>query len=143
MSPLRCRLRLPAALPSLEQLADHVLSLARRARLPKEATYRLRLATDELATNIIVHGYAGRGGEFAVCCGTSGESVWVRLEDDAPPFDPRRGLSDPELDVPPAERRIGGLGIFLALRALDDFAYMFVDGVNTSTLMVHRHVKAE
>ncbi|MGW2255011.1 ATP-binding protein [Kitasatospora sp. NPDC001660] len=136
-------LRLPAALDSLDELARYVLAFAARAGLPPEVAYRLRLAADELATNVVLHGYRGRDGELRISSGTDGERVWVRLEDDAPPFDPSADRPDPHTDLPLALRPIGGLGIHLALTALDDYRHDHTDGHNTSLLVIRRDHQAD
>ncbi|MGF1425304.1 ATP-binding protein [Kitasatospora sp. LaBMicrA B282] len=129
-------LRLPAEPASLERIARYVLEHAERAGLSAEAGYRLRLATDELATNVVVHGYRGRAGELRLSAGTDGRSAWVRLEDDAPRFDPSAGCLPPRTELPLSERPIGGLGIHLALTALDGFSHDYAEGHNTSTLVI-------
>ncbi|WP_251049504.1 MULTISPECIES: ATP-binding protein [unclassified Streptomyces] len=131
-------LRIPAALERLDEIADFVLRLGAGACLPEECVYRLRLAADELATNIVMHGYRDATGEISVAGGVTKDRVWVRFEDDAPAFDPRQGMRPPALDVPLSEREIGGLGVYLAFTAVDSFAYELVTGRNVSTLAVNR-----
>ncbi|MFD4138611.1 MULTISPECIES: ATP-binding protein [unclassified Streptomyces] len=136
-------LRLSAALTSLEDVARYVLDLAERAGLPTETAYRLRLATDELATNVVMHGYRGSAGELRIAGGMDEETVWIRLEDDAPRFDPGANRPPPQTRLPLAQRPIGGLGIHLALSALDDFSHHYTDGHNSSTLVIRRRDHAE
>ncbi|MFF8592794.1 ATP-binding protein [Streptomyces sp. NPDC015220] len=131
-------LRVPATVDSLEPVSDFVLVLGRQARLPQSSLYRFRLAADELATNIVLHGYRGEPGEIAVDGGIDPDEVWVRFQDDAPAFDPRQGMRAPALDVPLAQREIGGLGVFLAFTAVDTFEYELVAGRNVSTLVMRR-----
>ncbi|MEV7775711.1 ATP-binding protein [Kitasatospora sp. NPDC086791] len=132
-------LRIVATLTSLEEVARFCHELAERAGLAPEAAYRLRLATDELATNVVMHGYRGSEGELRLAGGMDEDTVWIRLEDDAPPFDPAAGCKPPTPDVPLSQRTIGGLGIHLALTALDDFSHRYADGHNRSTLVMRRH----
>ncbi|MEU8517014.1 ATP-binding protein [Kitasatospora sp. NPDC048722] len=136
-------LRLPAALDSLDELARYVLAFAVRAGLPPEAAYRLRLAVDELATNAVLHGYRGRDGELRITTGMDAQTAWIRLEDDAPPFDPGAARPDPHIGLPLAQRPIGGLGIHLALIALDDYQHTRTDGHNTSLLVIRRDHQAD
>ncbi|GAA2752358.1 ATP-binding protein [Kitasatospora cinereorecta] len=136
-------LRLAAALTSLEEIAPYVLDLAERAGLSPEATYRLRLAVDELATNVVMHGYRGGEGELRLVGGMDGQQVWIRLEDDAPPFDPSAGCLLPHTELPLSQRPIGGLGIHLALTALDDFQHRYTDGHNSCTLVIRRSEPTE
>ncbi|WP_372404655.1 ATP-binding protein [Streptomyces luteireticuli] len=131
-------LRLPGTLTSLQAVARFALDLAALAGLPDEAAYRLRLAADELATNVVVHGYRGREGELRLEGGVDPDTVWLRLEDDAPRFDPRDGHRPPQTDLPLEQRPIGGLGVHLALTALDDFSHGYADGRNSSTLVIRR-----
>ncbi|TVZ80459.1 ATP-binding protein [Streptomyces sp. BK340] len=131
-------LRIAADLESLDLVARFVLELGRSGRLTSSETYRLRLAADELATNIVMHGYCGAPGDICVDGGVTPERVWVRFSDDAPPFDPRGGMKAPDLEVPLARRAVGGLGVFLALTAVDRFDYELVAGRNVSVLTIHR-----
>jgi anti-sigma regulatory factor (Ser/Thr protein kinase) len=136
-------LTLPGELSSLEPIADLVLKQARLAGLDKRATYQLRLAVDELATNIVIHGYQEhhKNGSIAVTVDVGEHDLTVVLEDTAVPYDPtRRDVErvEQDFDKPLEEREIGGLGIYFVRQAVDDFRYEWRDGRNRSTLVVHR-----
>ena len=124
-----------------DELAEFVRSLARQAGLHPRQVYRLRLAADEITTNIAQHGYRGAGGAVTIEGGVEEDGVWLRIEDTAPPFDPRAHDPGPRLATPPEEGPEGGLGLFLALRGLDHFAYDYVGGRNLNTLVVRRPTK--
>lgn len=47
----------PGTVDSLDSLREYVGELAERAGLPKKKVYNLKLAIDEIATNIILYGY--------------------------------------------------------------------------------------
>ncbi|MFJ4688110.1 ATP-binding protein [Streptomyces sp. NPDC091377] len=130
--------RVPAELEALDRVAEFVLDVGRRGGLTTGGLYRLRLAADELTTNTVVHGYRGAPGEILLEGGVEASTVWVRIEDGAPPFDPREGKRDPDLEAPLSERRIGGLGVYLACTSLDGYDYRLVAGRNVSTLEMHR-----
>ncbi|MFD4372716.1 ATP-binding protein [Streptomyces sp. NPDC058486] len=137
--PAPAPIGVPAELEALDRIARFTLDLGERAGLPPGRLYRLRLAADELATNIVMHGYRGAPGCILVDGGIETGRVWIRFVDDAPAFDPRQGLRAPELDVPLADRKVGGLGVFLALTAVDSFDYALVAGRNVCTLAIARH----
>src|SRR5579872_1181507 len=106
-------LTVPATLESIDPIVQYVLSAAAVAGLDKKAAYHLRLAVDEIATNIITHGYAEAHttGDVVVEANVGEEALTVTLEDWAPAFDPR-GLEDPDhIGKPSHERPIGGLGL--------------------------------
>ncbi len=126
----------PASLASLEQVACYVRALSARANLPASAEYRLRLAADEIVTNIITHGYGECPGEIGVRGDVAEDHVWLQVTDQAPPFDPRTVHSEPQPNIPLMEMRLGGLGLFLALKAVDGFCYEFVNGTNINTLTI-------
>jgi serine/threonine-protein kinase RsbW len=138
-------IRLAAELDSLKQLHRCVADLAAAGRLASTQTYHLRLATEEIATNIIAHGIeldpAGdpvRDRWFRVEGYADEDRVWIRLTDSASPFDPTR-MADPEtLDRPLEERPVGGLGIYLVRQVLDEFTYERVGGLNRTTLAIRR-----
>jgi serine/threonine-protein kinase RsbW len=126
-------------LDSLSAIAKYVLSAANAAGLDKKATYKLRLAIDEIATNIIVHGYteSGLSGSVKIEAEVTRDRLRLTLQDSAIPFDPTN-KADPEcLELPLEERAIGGLGVFLAKDGIDDFEYEFVNGCNRNILTVN------
>jgi serine/threonine-protein kinase RsbW len=133
------RLRVPAALDSLDDVVRYVRELARRAGLSSRRTGQLRLAAEELVTNVIMHGY--RSGSTPDCAvelegGVDGDRVWLRIVDDAPAFDPTR-VPEPDLRRPLIDRVPGGLGLYLARSCVDGMTYESVDGRNTVTLIIH------
>jgi serine/threonine-protein kinase RsbW len=127
---------LPASLLSLDQVTRYVSSLAEQGGLTLDASYRLRLATEEIITNVIVHGYNAGPGTISVLGGVDSGRVWVRVADQAPRFDPRTVPSGPQPGSPVQRMRLGGLGIYLARKAVDEFCYEFADGSNVSTLVI-------
>jgi anti-sigma regulatory factor (Ser/Thr protein kinase) len=135
-------LSLPAQLSSLEEIGKYVVRATTEAKLATKAAYGLRLAVDEIATNIVTHGYeeAGISGKVTVSAALSDSSLTVVLEDTGLPFDP---LSHPlpsedELNLPLEERRVGGLGIFLVLKGVDLFRYERAQDQNRNIFVVNR-----
>jgi len=133
-------LTLPGKLESLSALGEYVLNAAEAANLDKKAAYRLRLAIDEIATNSIVYGYNGANLEGMLYLGGAiGETTLsVYLEDTAPPYDPTNRPEPDDLDEPLEEREIGGLGIFLALKGVDQYLYEYTDGRNRNMFIMQR-----
>lgn len=120
-----------------EAVAAFVGELAQDADLPVSKAYWLRLAVEEITTNIVRHGYRG-GGVVRLTSEISPDRVWVRIEDEAPGFDPQSHDPARQLQTAPDEREAGGFGLFLALRKLDGFCYERSDGQNRNTLTMFR-----
>ncbi|MCL4804001.1 MAG: anti-sigma regulatory factor [Anaerolineae bacterium] len=133
-------LTLPGEIAYLSQLMDYVTWAAAAAGLDEQATYRLSLAVDEIATNIVIHSYqeTGRTGDLTIRAETDADKLLIYLEDTGIPFDPREEPFPDHLDLPLEERRDGGLGIYLALWGVDAFHYEQVDGKNRCVFMMNR-----
>jgi anti-sigma regulatory factor (Ser/Thr protein kinase) len=148
----RLRLRIAGHRSPSSEVAEYVAQLAKRTGLSPSQQYRLRLAADEIAANVTEHGYRCEGGILDLDCGETPDSVWLSIEDDAPPFDPTRhsvraarstrligsGAGGAGGAVVPTGR-MGGYGVQLALSCADEFRYDYIDGRNRSTLLVHRN----
>jgi serine/threonine-protein kinase RsbW len=131
---------IPANLAALSTVRQLVTQACHEAGLDDAASYRLILAVDEIATNIITHGYQEQGssGDIAIAIEASEQYLSVLLEDTGVAYDPRaQGMPTAEdLDKPLSDREIGGLGVFLALQGVDHFDYQRHDKVNRNTLAV-------
>lgn len=135
MQPLTVRGNLDA----LEPIRDYVKNVARRAGLEDSAVYKLCLAVDEIATNVVTHGYeeAGVSGDLTVYGDIDGEKLLVQLQDTGNSYDSTKHLV-PDAEVlsrPLNEREAGGLGIALALDGVDDLQYE-----STKHCNIHRFV---
>ncbi|MEZ4869551.1 MAG: anti-sigma regulatory factor [Caldilineaceae bacterium] len=139
------QLTLPGALDSLALIRDYVESAALRAGLDKKQIYRLTLAVDEIATNSIVHGYAEAGltGEVTIGAHLQPSALTVYLEDRAAPYNPLRSNLPSNLDAALHEREIGGLGVFLALKNVDEFRYEYENGQNRNIFVMKLNEKSE
>ena len=135
-------LTVPADLDSLDDIRRYVTAAAEASGLGKAAAYRLNLAVDEIATNIITYGYQERGpcGEVVVSGVVSDDALTITLEDCGDAFDPRsHDMPDAEdLEMSLGGREIGGLGIFLALNGVDEFDYRRVEDRNISSFTMRR-----
>jgi len=131
-------LTVPAVLSSLEPVNAFVHCLAAKAGLDTHRTYQLRLAVEELLTNIIEHGYgpAQPDGEIVLEGDPSGRRVSLRLIDKAARFDPATAPDPTDLDRPLHERTVGSLGLYLARQSVDELSYEYVDGTNRTTIVV-------
>lgn len=108
---------------------------AERHGLPASVRRSLHIALDELLSNTIVYGFAGRadgdgGGEATVEVEASRDRVTLKLTDNGRPFDPF-GLPPP---IIPNPDRIGGLGIHLVRGLMDEVSYQRRKGRNVVVL---------
>ncbi len=91
--------------------------------VPASIRRSMNVALDELLSNTIAYGFAGReGGEVIIEVELHADRLSVTLTDDGKPFNPF-GLAAPDTASPMEERRPGGLGIHLVRRMMDEVSY--------------------
>jgi anti-sigma regulatory factor (Ser/Thr protein kinase) len=128
------RITFAGTLDALDGIRRVVKARAEEAGLARKPTYNLLLAVDEIATNIITHGYEENGltGNVDLLTDCTPEEFTVTLEDEAPAFDPLKHdtRADELLALPLEERPIGGMGIHLTIKGVDRFCYEYAGGRN-------------
>ena len=117
--------RLRGMLADLDTVYGAISDLAQRHALPEEVIHPLRLALDELITNIVEHGFRrhAHGGRYLVLrLDWTGDVARATIEDDGIPFDPTgAAATEPVGDL--EDRPIGGLGLHLVRRSIDSMHY--------------------
>ena len=124
---------------SLEPMRDLVTEACEKAGLDKKRTYGLCLAIDEIATNIIRHGYMENDSTGIIDMTiATGDAVTVTLQDDAVQYNPLTHQLPDEVDLSMSleDRPIGGLGVLLAQKNVDEFNYEFADNRNQNIFIV-------
>lgn len=133
----RYSLQTSAELKNLSQIRDFVEMAATGLGFNLDLISNVQLAVDEAATNVMLHGYRGQGGSLEIELERADADLVVRLRDEAPPFDPRT-VPVPDLTLPLAKRPIGGLGVHLVRRTMDEIIHrVTAAGGNELTLIKH------
>lgn len=91
------------------------------------------VAIDEICSNIIKHGYQNGEGKISVTVINDGTSTSLVFKDSAIPFNPVEAV-DPDVTLSAEERGIGGLGIYMVKKSMDDMRYEYKDGQNILTI---------
>jgi len=134
-------LTVSGTLDSLGAIAKYVIKAAESAGLDKKAVYKLRLAVDEIATNIILHGYeeAGLEGNIDISGTLQESALTICLEDTGARYDPHDKVTvqAEELNKPLEDRPIGGLGVYLAIQGVDKYYYERVGDKNRNIFVVN------
>lgn len=118
----------------LDEIREFVGDIARKGGFDEKAVYNIQLATDEAASNIIEHAYEGiTNGVLELSCGMRGNVLTVVLVDHGEAFDPSE-IPIPDLKADLSDRKIGGLGIFLMRKLMDEVHYESHPEKNSNTL---------
>jgi serine/threonine-protein kinase RsbW len=131
----------PASLDVLEPIRELLTQTGQEVGLNKKQTYGLCLAVDEIATNVIRHGYDEAGitdGKFDLIIEKNENQLAVTIVDEGRPFNPlEHNLpTEEDLNMPLEERPIGGLGVMMARQSVDEFNYEFSENHNKNIFIV-------
>lgn len=98
---------------------------------PRKAQLQIDIAIDELFGNIAHYAYRSGVGPATVCVDVVGEplSVVVTFIDNGIAYNPL-AKKDPDVTLTAEEREIGGLGIYMVKKSMDEISYEYKDGQN-------------
>lgn len=109
-------LALPSELRMLSVARGFVEAICQAYRLDRTTTHALVIVTGEAVTNIVRHAHQNRpGSQMEMHLQVLTDSVVMTFRDEGEPFDL---AAVPEL--PPGELRIGGRGVFLMRKMMDE-----------------------
>ena len=113
----------PARFEFLDEIREFVAQVAREGGFNEKEIYSLQLAADEAATNIMEHAYEGiSDAGLDVGCAMRGNTIIITMHDTGIAFDPST-VKQPNLKADLSERQIGGLGMYLMRKLMDDVRY--------------------
>lgn len=105
-------------------------SFGERHRLPDTVVFHMKLAIDELLTNIISYGFLDGGRHKIIASiGIEGDKFEAEIIDDGIAFDPLAQPA-PDISLAPEERDVGGLGIHFIRSVMDRVDYHRAGGRN-------------
>jgi len=120
-----------SAIPPVSLALDKTM---RAHGFSEEECLDTQLAVEEAVTNVILHGYAEISGQIQIICHVTPHLAEVQIRDSAAPFNPLT-IPEPDITQEIEERQIGGLGVFLIRRVMDEVIYRYEDGHNILVLI--------
>lgn len=121
-------------LSDIEHLFRMVETFGATNGLPEPKIYVVNLMIDELVTNIVTHGAAGRDSLQAdIVLQVSDDGITLTVEDEGAPFDPTAAEA-PDVKAALEDRPVGKLGLHFVNTLADDVAYRLKDGRNHLTV---------
>ena len=127
---------LEATIPNIETVTDFVNQELEAADCPLKTQMQIDVAIDEVFSNIAQYAYTEPGGMATVGISITPEEpreVTLVFKDSGMPYDPLK-KEDPDVNLAASEREIGGLGIFMVKKTMDEVLYAFEEGQNVLTL---------
>ena len=128
-------LTVPAEINQLPAVISFVEEQLEGSGCSVKTSVQISVAVEELFVNIAHYAYPGKKGEATICITVDLEKRVLEIEfrDDGIPFDPL-ARPDPNTSLSAEARRIGGLGIFMAKKNLDEMVYTRENGQNILTV---------
>ena len=103
---------------------------------PIKLQMKIDIAVEEIFVNIANYAYPDGTGTAVIRVEFTDDPLTVELTfiDSGIPYDPL-AKPDPDISLSANERQIGGLGIFMVKKSMDDMKYQYLDGQNILTLI--------
>lgn len=124
-------LMIDATLENIPVVTDFVSEQLEQLDCPMKVQIQISIAIDELFSNIARYAYNPTTGSATVQVEVTENplAVVITFIDEGKPYDPL-AKEDPDITLSAEEREVGGLGIYMVKKSMDDVTYEYKDGRN-------------
>lgn len=124
-------LTLAATVDNIETVTDFINEQLEAADCPMKAQMQIDIAVDEIFGNITHYAYTPETGNATVRVEIeeNPQSAVITFIDNGIPYNPLT-QAEPDVTLSADERQIGGLGIFMVKKTMDEVTYEYKDGQN-------------
>ena len=129
------KLTVDATKENLLKVNEFVEANLEKIECPMKAMMQISVAVEEIYINIASYAYGDAIGQAEILLDTdTAGQVSITFMDSGTPYDPL-AKEDPDITLSAEERGIGGLGIYMVKKSMDDVQYKHEDGKNILTLI--------
>ncbi|MDO4815796.1 MAG: SpoIIE family protein phosphatase [Bacillota bacterium] len=124
-------LTVEATIENIETVTEFVDGQLEALGCGMKAETQINIAIDELFSNIARYAYNPDVGSATVRVEVEEDpmAVIITFIDNGMPYDPLKSM-DPDTNLPAEDREVGGLGIFIVKKTMDEVTYEYKDGKN-------------
>ena len=127
-------LTIEAVSENIDLVTDFINEQLDEIDCPMKLQVKIDIAVDEIFGNIAHYAYAPNTGQVTVRVELTEEpSVIITFFDNGIPYDPT-AKADPDITLSIEDREIGGLGIYMVKKSMDEVSYEYRDGQNVLTI---------
>lgn len=119
---------------SMQTVIDFVEKTMEQAEVPMKTAVKMNIAVDEIYSNIRLYSGATKA---TIECAVEDDRIVLVFTDNGSPYNPL-DKADPDISLSAEEREIGGLGIFMVKKTMDEVTYEYSEGFNRLTLKKNR-----
>ncbi|WP_028510460.1 ATP-binding protein [Ruminococcus sp. NK3A76] len=120
---------------NLDEIIQFVDNELESAECSMKIQMQVQLAVEEIFVNIANYAYTPEEGTATISVDRTEDGALLRIvfKDNGTPYDPL-AKDDPDITLNAKDRSIGGLGIFITKKSMDNISYEYKDGQNVLTL---------
>ena len=131
---MRKQLKFKNQVAELQHVNLFVEEICDELGLDMELQMNLNLALEEVVSNVIFYAYPeGTIADIELLAEYDGKVLTLVLSDQGKHFDPM-AKEDPDPDVHPADRELGGMGIYIVKNIMNEVTYQRLEGRNLLTM---------
>lgn len=129
------KIELQATIENTSELLSIVERGLEEASCPIKDQMKISVAVEEIFVNIANYAYGDSEGkaEIEIDIDNDKKSIIITFRDSGTPYNPLQH-EDPDISLSAEEREIGGLGIFIVKKSMDEVSYQYEDGKNVMTI---------
>ncbi len=127
-------LEVSASKENLDQVIGFISECLEAAQCPFKQKMQLEVAAEEIFVNIASYAYDSATGRAEIEFSCEDDAVSITFADRGAAFDPL-GKEDPDISLSAEERKIGGLGIFMVKKTMDNVTYRRENDRNILTII--------
>ncbi len=127
------RLKTKATMEQFEWLMGSIEEVLQELSVPRKTIFTLMTACDEIIVNIIHYAYPEKEGEIEIHIDRGEGLICFSFYDEGIPFNPLL-KTEANTTLLAHQREIGGLGIHMVRKLMDQVDYEYRDGKNRLTI---------
>ena len=126
-------IKIPAKTELLDEVLEFVNAAMREAMIDRKHEININIAVEEVFVNIAHYAYSSDEGNVTISVDASQNNLAIEFRDSGQPYNPL-SRDDPDTTLSAEEREIGGLGIFMVKKLMDNVSYRYENGNNVLTI---------
>lgn len=130
-------LMVDATMDNLEAVIGFVEGQLEAAACPIKVSMQICVSLEEIYVNVVNYAYGASVGKCEIItrleASEGGGKITIGIMDKGKPFNPL-DKEDPDITLSADERKIGGLGIYMVKKSMDEVIYDNVSGYNILTI---------
>lgn len=129
-------LKVEAKVDNLTTVLEFIDELLEQMECGMKTQMQIDVAVEEMFVNVASYAYGDDVGMATIVVDErqNPHAVAITIIDTGVPYDPL-AKEDPDVTLSANERQIGGLGIYMVKKSMDDVLYEYTDGQNIFTMI--------